>query len=202
MKAKLILLSALFCVLVVGVISIILIINYNGIVFVDNNVEEAKGEIANMYQRRLDLIPNLVETVKGYAAHERDTLEAVINARNQAKMVLDGISKKGALSTEDIKQLEESQVALTSSIRGIFALVENYPDLKAASNFMMLQDQLEGTENRIAVSRTRYNSVVKVYNSKITMFPGVIIAPLFGYDKKEFFKVQNEEVSQAVKVTF
>jgi len=201
MKGNIALFAVVFVIVVLGLVGFFVITNYNGFVETEKRVEEGKAQIAAVCQRRLDLMPNLIETVKGYAQHEKQTLTAVIQARQNAKTVLDELNKKGSLSKEDILALQSSQQNVTSAFRGIFALVENYPNLKASSNFMALQDQFEGTENRIAVARQRYNSSVKNYNTKIEKFPGVVLAPLFGFGEKDFFEAK-QEVYEPVKAKF
>ncbi len=192
MKIKTALFVAIFIVVISGVIGLFIILNYNGFVEGEKRVEESKAQIAVVCQRRLDLLPNLIESVKGYAKHEQETLTAVIQARQNAKTVLDGLNKKGGFSKEEIVALQDSQQKVASAFRGIFALIENYPNLRASSNFMALQDQFEGTENRIAVARQRYNSTVKKYNAKIEKFPAAVLAPMFGVGEKEFFDVKQE----------
>ena len=164
-------------------------------------MEEAKAQIETVIQRRLDLIPNLVETVKGYAQHEREVLLKVTQARAKAQTLLEKISSKKSLTKEDLAALSASQSELTRTLKSLFALVENYPDLKASINFLALQDQLEGTENRIAVARQRYNYAVRIYNTKIKTFPGNIIAPMFGFEEKDYFEAKNE-AEEPVKVRF
>ena len=188
-------------ILVVAVVGIIFIKTYNGLISNEKAVEEAKAQIEAVCQRRLDLIPNLVETVKGYAAHERETLVAVTKARSSAQQVLEDIGSKKSLGKEDMAALATTQSALTNSLKSVFALIEKYPDLKAATHFAALQDQLEGTENRISVARQRYNSVVRFYNTKINTFPGNIIAPMFGFEEKGYFEAK-EEAMEPVSVKF
>ncbi len=187
-------------VLVIGAMGLVVTLTYNGLVMAEKTVEESKAQIATVCQRRLDLIPNLIETVKGYAQHERATLTAVIEARAAAQKALSA-AKEGGFTKEGIAQLQQTQARLTGAFRGIFALMENYPNLRASSNFLALQDQFEGTENRIAVARQRYNSAVKTYNAKIEMFPGVFIAPMFGYTEKDSWEAE-EKAYQAPKAKF
>ncbi len=192
MKRKTVFFAAIFIVVISGVIGLFVILNYNGFIEGEKRVEESKAQIAAVCQRRLDLLPNLIETVKGYAKHENQTLTAVIQARQNAKAVLNGLSKNGSFSKDEMVALQASQQEVTSAFRGIFALIENYPNLKASSNFMVLQDQFEGTENRIAIARQRYNSDVKNYNTKVKKFPGVVIAPIFGVGEKDFFEAKQK----------
>jgi LemA protein len=201
MKRKTAIFSTIFIVVILCVIGLFIILNYNGFVEGEKRVEESKAQIAAVCQRRLDLLPNLIETVKGYAKHENETLTAVIQARQNAKAVLNGLNKNGSFSKDEMVALQDSQQKITSAFRGVFALIENYPNLRASSNFMVLQDQFEGTENRIAVARQRYNSDVKKYNAKIKKFPGVVLAPMFGVGEKDFFEVK-QEAYEPVTVRF
>ena len=146
MRGQTSLFFVVFLVIVLSILGVFLIINYNGLVKTEKAVEEAQAQIATVCQRRLDLLPNLIETVKAYAKHEKETFIAVTQARTKAKSALDAVSGEIG-SSGGIKELAASQAALTKSIRGIFALVENYPNLRSSSNFMALQDQFEGTEN-------------------------------------------------------
>ena len=188
-------------IVIIAVLGFWFIWVYNGLVKSEKAVEEAGAQIETVLQRRLDLIPNLVETVKGYAQHEREVLVAVTQARENAQGVLEEISGKKSLEEKDITALAASQSNLTSALKNLFALVENYPDLKASQNFLALQDQLEGTENRISVARQRYNYAARVYNTKINVFPGNIVAPVFGFEEKDYFEAK-EEAQEPVKVKF
>ena len=140
-----------------------------------------------MYQRRADLIPNLVNTVKGYAAHEKETLEGVIEARSKATQITVSADD---LSEENIKKFQAAQGELQQALGKLLAITENYPDLKANENFRDLQAQLEGTENRITVERQKFNETVKVYNTSIRKFPTTIYAGWFGFEKKGYFEAQ------------
>lgn len=157
---------------VVAVVVIWLIAGYNGLVSKEESLAEAKSNVENAYQRRADLIGNLVETVKGYAAHEQETLTAVTDARVKSFDI-----DPATVSAEQLKTY-------------INAVGEAYPDLKANQNFLDLQSQLEGTENRITTERRRYNEAVKEYNTSIRKFPTTIIASLFGFDKAENWEAQ------------
>ncbi|MDL1957711.1 MAG: LemA family protein [Candidatus Desulfofervidus auxilii] len=201
MKVQATLFLIIGLIIILGVSGIGLILTYNSLVESEKAVEEAKAQIETVIQRRLDLIPNLVETVKGYAQHEREVLLKVTQARAKAQTLLEKISSKKSLTKEDFIALSASQSELTKTLKSLFALVENYPDLKASTNFLALQDQLEGTENRIAVARQRYNYAVRIYNTKIKTFPGNIIAPMFGFREKDYFEAK-EEASEPVKVRF
>ncbi len=188
-------------ILVLALISLFVIFNYNRLVKKEKTVQEGKAQIETVCQRRLDLIPNLMESVKGYVEHERQTLLAITQARTKAIDVLKETDQKGYLTKETIKKLETSEKELMKALKSVFALVENYPDLKASTNFLSLQDQLEGTENRIVVARQRYNTAVRKYNSKIETFPGIFLAPIFGFKEIEFYEAKAEALD-SVSVRF
>ena len=165
---------------------------YNGLVVSGEKVESAWSQVENQYQRRSDLIPNLVNTVKGYAAHEQSTLEEVVAARAKATQVsIDATS----LTPEKLAEYQKVQGEVGSALGRLMAISEAYPDLKANQNFMELQAQLEGTENRIAVARRDFNEAVKAYNLRTKRFPSNIIAGMFGFESKAYF----EAVSGAEK---
>ena len=171
---------------------------YNGLVKSQESVETAWGNVENVYQRRADLIPNLVETVKGYAKHEQETLEGVIEARaNATKVTIDAKN----MTPEDLQKYQAAQGDVTNALSRLIAVAENYPDLKANQNFLELQNQLEGTENRIAVERNKFNEVAKEYNTKRRTFPTNIIASIFGFGEKPYFQAQ-EGADKAPKVDF
>ena len=174
---------------------------YNEIVQAEKCVEEAEAQVGVVCQRRLDLIPNLVEVVKGYAKHEKQVLVDVTEARTRAQTILSDMSGKGALSEVDAEALSTSQSAVGQALRSLMVVVESYPDLKASANFRALQDQLEGTENRIAVERLRYNSAVRRYNTYIRVVPGNIIAGIFGFSER-FFLEADEDAASPVDVDF
>ena len=201
MRGQVVLSLVIVLIVILAAVSVVLIMTYNGIVKSEKAVEEAKAQIEAVLQRRLDLIPNLVEIVKGYAQHEKETLIAVTKARSDAQDILQEIGEKKSLSKEDMQVLAASQSALAKTLKTLFALVENYPDLKASTNFLALQDQLEGTENRISVNRQRYNYEVRMYNTKIATFPGIIIAPAFGFTEKASFEAK-EEAQEPVRIKF
>lgn len=162
--------------------------SYNGLISMDEEVSEKWAQVQNVYQRRLDLIPNLVNTVKGYASHERETLEAVINARASATKITPE-ALQGALSNpQAFQNFEAAQLALSGALSKLMVVVERYPDLKANENFLALQSQLEGTENRITVERKRFNEVVRDYNKNVRRFPKSLVANLFGFEKKTMFE--------------
>ncbi len=163
--------------------------NYNAIIAFDEEVSNAWANVQSAYQRRMDLIPNLVNTVKGYAEHEEGVLTAVTEARAKAS---------GANS---VPQQMAAQNELSSALSRLMVVVEAYPDLKASQNFTALQDELAGTENRINVARNRYNEAVKQYNRKIRQFPGAMFASMFGFEKREFFEAP-QEAAQAPSVEF
>lgn len=159
--------------------------SYNDMVTKDEAVTGQWSQVENVYQRRADLIPNLVNTVKGYAAHERETLEGVVNARAKATSTTIDPSK---LNAESIKQFAAAQDGLSSALSKLMVVVERYPDLKANQNFLELQSQLEGTENRITVERQKFNESAKDYNTFIRKFPKNIWAGMFGFEKKDYFE--------------
>ncbi len=162
--------------------------NYNSMVVLQEQVStKALGDLQSAYQRRADLIPNLVETVKGYASHEKETLEGVVSARSKATSInLDADN----LSPEKLKEFQAAQGELSSALGRLIAIQENYPDLKANENFRDLQVQLEGTENRINEARNKYNTAVQDYNVAIRSFPANIIAGMFGFDKMTKFEAE------------
>lgn len=161
--------------------------SYNGLVAKDEAVATTWGNLQSQYQRRADLVPNLVSTVKGYAKHESGTFEAVVNAR--AKATQTTISADN-LSEAKLKQVQAAQGELSQAIGRLLMVAENYPELKASENFSELQTQLEGTENRINETRRLYNESVKVYNVSVRSFPKNIIAGLFGFEKKAQFEAE------------
>ena len=187
-------------VLIVIAIALILwgVSIYNGLVKEQENVEKAWGNVENVYQRRADLIPNLVETVKGYAKHEQETLEGVIEARaNATKVTIDPTN----MTPEDLQKYQAAQGDVTNALSKLIAVAEAYPDLKANQNFLELQSQLEGTENRITVERNKFNEAAQTYNTKRRTFPTNIIAGIFNFGEKPYFKAQ-EGADVAPKVDF
>ena len=188
-------------IIVVAVIVILVawaISAYNGLVVKDEACSKQWSKVESQYQRRMDLIPNLVNTVKGYASHEEATLLKVIEARNQASQVKIDAEN---MTQEQLNNFQQSQENLSSAIRGLNIVVEKYPDLKANQNFLELQSQLEGTENRIAVERQRYSDVVNEYNTSVRRFPNSLFASMFGFDKKPYFESQTG-AENAPKVEF
>lgn len=160
---------------------------YNGMVTAEEGVETSWSQVENQYQRRADLIPNLVNTVKGYAAHESATLENVIAARAKATQIT--IDPANA-TPEQLAAYQEAQGQLSQALGRLMAVAEAYPDLKANTNFRDLQAQLEGTENRITVARQNFNDTAKQYNTMIRKFPKNIIASMFGFEKKPYFEAE------------
>ncbi|MFO7996085.1 MAG: LemA family protein [Dehalococcoidia bacterium] len=182
--------------IIIGVIVVVLLIflwaNYNGLVRLRNQVKNAWAQIDVQLKRRYDLIPNLVETAKGYMKHERETLEAVTNARNLAQqMTSAGAGERAKVEGE-----------LSSVLSRLLAVVENYPDLKANQNFLALQEELASTENKISFSRQFYNDSVLRYNNKTHMFPSNIVAKMTGFKESEFFEVTLAAEREAPKVSF
>ena len=191
MKKYLIFLSAALVLLLIWGIA-----TYNSLVSLQEEVSSTWGQVENVYQRRADLIPNLVATVKGYAAHERSTFEAVTQARANATTV-----HGGELSEEEVKDYQKAQGQVTSALGRLLVIAENYPELKANENFLDLQAQLEGTENRIAEARRLFNDAAKKYNRKVRFFPSNIIASMFGFEKKGYFEAE-AGAEKAPKVEF
>lgn len=188
--------------LVIGVLILIIVggtlTTYNGLIAKDEAVATAWGNIQSQYQRRADLIPNLVSTVKGYAKHESETLESVMAARAKATQVT---INSDNLTPEKLKQYQAAQGELSQALGRLMAVSENYPNLKANENFSELQAQLEGTENRINESRQIYNSAVQTYNVSVRRFPANIVAGMFGFDKKNQFEAE-AGAEKAPKVEF
>lgn len=188
-------------IVVVAILAIILLWgmgSYNGLVNADEKVSAQWANVENQYQRRADLIPNLVNTVKGYASHESQTLENVVAARAKATQVTVDPEK---LTPEAMQDYQAAQGELSAALGRLLMITENYPDLKANQNFLELQAQLEGTENRIAVERSRFNEMARQYNATIRRFPKSIIASMFGFDKKPYFEA-DATAAQAPRVEF
>ncbi|HEY9561411.1 MAG TPA: LemA family protein [Anseongella sp.] len=158
---------------------------YNSMVTLDQQVEAQWAQVENVYQRRADLIPNLVATVKGYADFEQETLTQVIEARSKATSVNLDASK---LTPETMQQFQQAQGQLSSALSRLMVVVEKYPDLKANQNFLALQSQLEGSENRISVERNKFNEVTRQYNTTVKTFPNVLFAGMFGFQQKGYFQ--------------
>lgn len=176
--------------IILGVIAVVIIwavASYNGLVTKEVKVSEAWANVETVYQRRADLIPNLVSTVKGYAAHEQQTLQAVTDARaNATNITLD----PATATPEDMERYMRAQQEVGSALGRLIAIAESYPDLKANQNFLELQKQLEGTENRISTERRKYNETVKEFNASIRRFPTNLIAGIFGFEKQTMFEAQ------------
>ena len=171
---------------------------YNTMVTQDEGVKTAWSQVENQYQRRMDLIPNLVNTVKGYATHEKETLEGVVSARAEAtKTTIDPSN----LNEESMKKFQAAQGELSSALSRLMLVIERYPDLKANQNFSELQAQLEGTENRISVERKRFNETAQSYNTYIRSFPTNILAGMFGFQPKAYFSAESG-AEKAPKVEF
>ncbi|MBP3547615.1 MAG: LemA family protein [Alistipes sp.] len=181
-----------FAVVVVWMVSV-----YNGLVTKETEVDAAWANVETVYQRRSDLIPNLVEVVKGYASHEVETLESVTAARSAATSITIDPS---TATPEQMEQWMAAQDEVSSALGRLIAISESYPDLKANENFRDLQVQLEGTENRISTERRKYNEVVKTYNVKVRRFPANLVASMFGFERKAMFEAQEgAEVAPVVK---
>lgn len=190
--------TIIIIVAAVAVIAIWAISGYNSLVGMDENVSNQWANVETQYQRRADLIPNLVNTVKGYAAHEKETLEGVIAARSQATQIKVDPTD---LTPEKLAEYQKAQGQLATALGKLLAITENYPDLKANQNFLELQAQLEGTENRINVARKNFNDAAKTYNTTIRRFPKNILAGMFGFDKRAYFEAA-EGAEQAPQVQF
>ncbi len=192
-KTTLIIILALVAVIAIWAVS-----GYNNMVGMDENVSNQWANVETQYQRRADLIPNLVNTVKGYAAHEQETLEGVIAARSQATQIKVDPTN---LTPEKLAEYQQAQGQLATALGKLLAITENYPDLKANQNFLELQAQLEGTENRISVARKNYNDAVMDYNKAIRRFPKNILAGMFGFERRNAFEAA-EGAEQAPQVQF
>ena len=183
---------------VIAVIAIYGVSSYNSMVSQEEAVGTAWSNVENQYQRRADLIPNLVNTVKGYAAHEKETFEAVVSARAKATQTTVSIDD---LTPEKMEAYQRAQGEVGSALSRLLAVTENYPELKANENFQTLQAQLEGTENRISVERRNFNDVARAYNTSIRRFPKNIFAGMFGFEKRPYFEAQ-EGAEKAPEVKF
>lgn len=192
-KTGIIVIVAILAILVLWGVSA-----YNGLVRSEEGVQKAWSNVENQYQRRLDLIPNLVNTVKGYATHEQETFQQITEARAKATQVQLNVDD---LTEENLKKFQQAQGELNSALSRLLAVTENYPELKANTNFLELQAQLEGTENRIAVERRNFNQAAEEYNKKIRSFPTNIIAGIGGFDRKAYFQAA-EGADKAPTVQF
>ena len=194
------LIAAAVVILFIIIVIASLIGSYNNMVKLDEGVKEKWSQVENVYQRRYDLIPNLVETVKGYAKHEQETFITVTEARAKAGGTFN-ISEQVLNDPTMFQKFQQAQAGLSSALQRLMVVVEKYPDLKANQNFLALQDQLEGTENRIAVERKRFNEAARYYNTYIKQFPKMILANMFGFNEKQYFK-STEGAEEAPKVEF
>jgi len=179
----------LITLVILGIIILAVIMMYNRLVSLRNSVKNNWAQANTQLQRRYDLIPNLVETVKGYAAHEKDVFEAVTKART------------AFLNANSVQDKAAAENMMTGALKSLFAVAENYPQLQASQNFMMLQEELAGTEDKISYARQSYNNAVLTYNTAIEQFPTNLLAGLFNFKQQEFFEVE-EEARKAVKVKF
>lgn len=182
----------LILLIIIGVLILFLVSIYNGLVRGRNNVKNAWAQIDVQLKRRYDLIPNLIETVKGYAKHESGTLEKVTQLRQQAMNI----------SSDSIADRAKVENMLSSTLKSLFAVAENYPDLKANQNFLALQEELSSTENRIGFARQYYNDAVMHQNNKIQMFPSNIFAGMFGFKPEVSFEIENPQEKQVPQVKF
>ena len=193
--------KALPWIVVLGILAIIAlwVANvYNSFVAAEEEVESAWSQVENQYQRRADLVPNLVATVKGYAAHESETLQGVVDARARATQIT---IDPATATPEQLAAFQAAQGELSQALGKLLAIAENYPDLKANENFRDLQAQLEGTENRITIARQLFNESARNYNTRIRRFPNNIIAGAFGFEKKPYFEAE-EGANKTPKVEF
>ena len=190
--------------ILIGIVAVVILIigwlmsGYNDMVELDENVNREWSQVENQYQRRLDLIPNLVNVVKGYASHEKETLEGVIEARAKATQTTIDPSN---MTEEQLANFQKSQDGLSGALNRLMVVVEKYPDLKATDNFKQLQDQLEGTENRITLARKDYNDAATIYNKEVRSFPNSMLAGIFGFSVRPQFKAQ-EGAESAPTVQF
>ena len=190
--------------ILIGIVALIILIGgwlmsgYNDMVKLDENVNREWSQVENQYQRRLDLIPNLVNVVKGYASHEKETLEGVIEARAKATQTTIDPSN---MTEEQLANFQKSQDGLSGALNRLMVVVEKYPDLKATDNFKQLQAQLEGTENRITLARKDYNDAATIYNKLVRRFPNNMLAGIFGFSVRPQFKAQ-EGAESAPAVQF
>jgi LemA protein len=176
--------------IIIGVVAVAAIGIYNGLITLRNRADNAWAQVDVQLRRRYDLIPNLVETVKGYAAHEKETFQKVTEARSQA------------INAGTVAEQGKAENMLTGALKSLFAVAESYPDLKANQNFLMLQEELAGTEGKIAYARQFYNDTVMKFNTKQQVFPSNIIASMFNFQEKEYFEIEEPEAKEPVKVEF
>jgi LemA protein len=194
------------CMVIAGIFVLVVVIavvyltsSYNNMVKLDEGVKEKWSQVENVYQRRFDLIPNLVETVKGYARQEKETFIAVAEARSKAKGTFN-VSEEILNNPAMFEKFQQAQNSLSSALQRLMVVVERYPELKSNQNFLSLQDQLEGTENRITVERRRFNEAARGFNTYIKQFPRVFLARIFGFNEKAYFKaIEAAETAPEVK---
>ena len=196
--------STLFIVILVliAVFALYAIGLYNRLVQLRNQVKNAWSQIDVQLQRRYDLIPNLIEAVKGYMGYEKSTLEAVINARNQAQAARNRLEEGGGPTNASVKDVAAAEATLKTAVGGIFALAENYPELKAGENMKQLQEELSSTENKIAFARQAYNDNAMFYNNAQQQFPAVLVAGALGHQLVDLYVVQDEQAKKAPKISF
>jgi len=175
---------------IIGVVAVAAIGIYNGLIIARNRCDNSWAQVDVQLRRRYDLIPNLVETVKGYAKHEREVFEKVTQARTSA------------INAGTVKDQAQAENMLSGALKTLFAVAENYPDLKANQNFLQLQEELSGTESKIAYARQFYNDMVMKFNQKQQVFPASIIANMFGFKEKEYFEIEEPAAKEPVKVSF
>lgn len=192
--------------IIILVIAILLVLwgvgIYNRLVQLRNQVNNSWSQIDVQLQRRYDLIPNLVEAVKGYMTYEKGTLEAVISARNQAQQARNQIEQSGGPTSSSIKDLALADAAVRGAVTNIMALAENYPQLRASENMQQLQEELSSTENKVAFARQAYNDNVMLYNTSQQVFPAVLLAATFGHHPIELFQVDDQQAKKAPKISF
>ena len=182
--------ALIILLIIVGAVVLIVIGMYNSLITLRNRCDNAWSQVDVQLRRRYDLIPNLVETVKGYAKHEREVFEKVTQAR------------ASAINAQTVKEQGQAENMLTGALKSLFAVAEAYPDLKANQNFLMLQEELAGTEGKVAYARQFYNDVVMKFNMKQQVFPSNIIANMFGFKIKDYFQIEDEIAKGPVKVSF
>jgi len=182
--------ALLILLIIIGVVFVAAIGIYNGLVVLRNRCENSWSQVDVQLRRRYDLIPNLVETVKGYAKHEREVFERVTQAR------------ASAINANTVKDQGQAENMLSGALKSLFAVAENYPELKANQNFLMLQEELAGTESKIAFARQFYNDTVMKFNQKQQVFPSNIIANMFSFKEREYFEIGEAEAKEPVKVSF
>ena len=190
--------STIILIAAIAAVAMWAISAYNGMVKMDESVSTAWSNVENQYQRRTDLIPNLVNTVKGYASHEKETFEAVVSARSKATQMTGDADN---LTPEKLQEYQKAQGEIGAALGRLLAITENYPELKANENFKELQAQLEGTENRISVERRNFNEVARSYNTAIRTFPQTLLAGMFGFEKPPYLEAE-EGANKAPEVKF